>query len=156
MKPIQLNEEQIKVLLNGASMLVMPIDNNRISIMIDNEHDTLSSAYKFQCNYCKGKDPKCTDCYGNGYIWDIDCESKEEFILKYSPLQTGEKYFVQEDFIVKFKCIDVEIKRVQDIQVNDILSIQTEMWTFNKWLEKQGINYKENPYIFLAKVEVIQ
>ena len=166
MKPTQLNKEQINALLNGASMLVMSIPEN-----LQELKPTIRQI--------------------------------KSFISMFSPLQMGEEYFVQEEFMysevvniiryridadnnlrddltyeelmdyktinwkdasqmqehqsrLKFKCIEIEVKRVQDINVNNIPYIQTKMWAFDKWLEKQGINYKENPYIFLAKVEVIK
>ena len=95
-KPIELTQSQIKALQSGATMFLFTIDNENISIDLRN-HDVFLSAYKFECSYCKGKDSQCTDCYGKGYIWDLDCESKEEFIAKYSPIQKGDKdIFIQE------------------------------------------------------------
>ena len=98
MKSIELTQSQIKALQSGATMFLFTIDNENISIDSRNP-DVFLSAYKFECSYCKGKDSQCTDCYGKGYIWDLDCESKEEFIAKYSPIQKGDKdIFVQEEF----------------------------------------------------------
>lgn len=97
-KGIELTPSQIKALQSGATMFLFPIDINKISINLNEENGLyFNSAYKFECSYCKGKDSQCTDCYGKGYIWDLDCESKEEFIAKYSPIQKGDKdIFVQE------------------------------------------------------------
>lgn len=97
-KPIELTQSQIKALQSGATMFLLPIDINKISINLNEENGLyFNSAYKFECSYCKGKDSQCTDCYGKGYIWDLDCESKEEFIAKYSPIQKGDKdIFIQE------------------------------------------------------------
>lgn len=97
-KGIELIPSQIKALQSGATMFLFPIDINKISINLNEENGLyFNSAYKFECSYCKGKDSQCTDCYGKGYIWDLDCESKEEFIAKYSPIQKGDKdIFVQE------------------------------------------------------------
>lgn len=98
MKSIELTQSQIKALQSGATMFLFTIDNENISIDSRNP-DVFLSAYKFECSYCKGKDSQCTDCYGKGYIWDLDCESKEEFIAKYSPIQKNDKdIFVQEEF----------------------------------------------------------
>lgn len=98
MKSIELTQSQIKALQSGATMFLFTIDNENISIDSRNP-DVFLSAYKFECSYCKGKDSQCTDCYGKGYSWDLDCESKEEFIAKYSPIQKGDKdIFVQEEF----------------------------------------------------------
>ena len=100
MKSIELTQSQIKALQSGATMFLLPIDINKISINLNEENGLyFNSAYKFECNYCKGKDSQCTDCYGKGYIWDLDCESKEEFIAKYSPINKGDKdIFVKEEF----------------------------------------------------------
>ena len=97
-KPIELTQSQIKALQSGATMFLLPIDINKISINLNEENGLyFNSAYKFECSYCKGKDSQCTDCYGKGYIWDLDCESKEEFIAKYSPIKKGDKdIFIQE------------------------------------------------------------
>lgn len=97
-KGIELTQSQIKAKVAGATMFLFPIDINKISINLNEENGLyFNSAYKFECSYCKGKDSQCTDCYGKGYIWDLDCESKEEFIAKYSPIQKGDKdIFVQE------------------------------------------------------------
>lgn len=98
MKSIELTPIQIKAKEAGATMFLFTIDNENISIDSRNP-DVFLSAYKFECSYCKGKDSQCTDCYGKGYRWDLDCESKEEFIAKYSPIQKGDKdIFVQEEF----------------------------------------------------------
>lgn len=98
MKSIELTQSQIKAKEAGATMFLFTIDNENISIDSRNP-DVFLSAYKFECSYCKGKDSQCTDCYGKGYRWDLDCESKEEFIAKYSPIQKGDKgIFVQEEF----------------------------------------------------------
>ena len=98
MKSIELTPIQIKAKEAGATMFLFTIDNENISIDSRNP-DVFLSAYKFECSYCKGKDSKCTDCYGKGYRWDLDCESEEEFIAKYSPIQKGDKdIFVQEEF----------------------------------------------------------
>ena len=95
-KPIELTQSQIKAKEAGATMFLFTIDNENISIDSRNP-DVFLSAYKFECSYCKGKDSQCTDCYGKGYRWDLDCESKEEFILKYSPIKKGDKdIFIQE------------------------------------------------------------
>ncbi len=61
MKPIQLNEEQIKALLDGGSMLVMPITKN-----LQELKPTIRQI--------------------------------KSFISMFSPLQTGEEYFVQEEW----------------------------------------------------------
>ena len=96
MPSIILTPIQIKAKEAGATMFLFTIDNENISIDSRNP-DVFLSAYKFECSYCKGKDSQCTDCYGKGYRWDLDCESKEEFIAKYSPIQKGDKdIFVQE------------------------------------------------------------
>ena len=99
-KGIELTQTQIKAYEDVATMFMFPIDTNKISINLNEENELyFNSAYKFECSYCKGKDSQCTDCYGKGYIWDLDCESKEEFIAKYSPIQKGDKdIFVQENF----------------------------------------------------------
>lgn len=97
-KSIELTQTQIKAYENGSTIFLFTIDNENISIDSRNP-DVFLSAYKFECSYCKGKDSQCTDCYGKGYSWDLDCESKEEFIAKYSPIQKGDKdIFVQEEF----------------------------------------------------------
>ncbi len=142
MKPTQLNKEQINALLNGASMLVMSIPEN-----LQELKPTIRQI--------------------------------KSFISMFSPLQMGEEYFVQEEFMysevvniiryridadnnlrddltyeelmdyktinwkdasqmqehqsrLKFKCIEIEVKRVQDINVNNIPYIQTKMWAFDK------------------------
>lgn len=102
MPSIILTQSQIKAKVAGATMFLFPININKISINLNEENGLyFNSAYKFECSYCKGKDSQCTDCYGKGYIWDLDCESKEEFIAKYSPIQKGDKdIFVQEEFRV--------------------------------------------------------
>ena len=98
MKSIELTQTQIKAYENGSTIFLFTIDNENISIDSRNP-DVFLSAYKFECSYCKGKDSQCTDCYGKGYRWDLDCESKEEFIAKYSHIQKGDKdIFVQEEF----------------------------------------------------------
>lgn len=99
-KGIELTPIQIKAKEAGATMFLFPIDINKISINLNEENGLyFNSAYKFECSYCKGKDSQCTDCYGKGYRWDLDCESKEEFIAKYSPIQKCDKdIFVQEEF----------------------------------------------------------
>lgn len=96
MKSIILTPIQIKAKEAGATMFLFTIDNENISIDSINP-DVFLLAYKFECSYCKGKYSQCTDCYGEGYRWDLDCESKEEFIAKYSPIKKGDKdIFIQE------------------------------------------------------------
>ena len=97
---IQSTKQTIDALLNGASMFIVPIYDKNISIQSD-ESEFLHSAYNFECDWCKGKDTNCTDCHGFGRRWDIDCESKQEFISNYSKLQIGDEFFIREDFIEK-------------------------------------------------------
>lgn len=94
---IELPKQTIDTLLNGASMIIVPIEDKNISIQLD-EGEFIQSAYNFECDWCKGNDANCTDCYGLGRRWDIDCESKKEFVDKYYPLQKGDEFFIQEEF----------------------------------------------------------
>ena len=99
MKNIQLPQITLDRLLNlevgESGYIIMPIDTKGISFNNQDENFTIVKA--FDCVWCKGKDPNCTDCYGTGKIWDIDCESKDEFVNKYSPLQQGDEFYVGEN-----------------------------------------------------------
>jgi hypothetical protein len=177
-----INEHQIKALLNGASMLVIPI-----------ELDT--SRYRF-------------DCLDDDYDEILKCifydKKDDDFLVIECPLQIGQTYFVQEDVFRSLMCggveqlgikpcdvivkdidkqfmqehqsripslipLEIEVKRVQDINWEEITNIMKAVCTcedneenrcyfghdghFRNWLEKQGISYKENPYIFTIKVK---
>lgn len=213
-KPIQLNEHQIKALLNGASMLVVPIEKPTSAIIEIGEiviwdgwklvmsgymPETHSKKYKFI--------PLERGMAFTEYENFID---KVERIGKI-PLQIGQEYFVQEEFCFKtfnnfkwiifqdeqwkryedkdFKVTDkiqdssqmqehqsripslipleIEVKRVYDIQDYEISNILGEEYT--KWISgllmqnarfyesynKQYPNqpYEENPYVFIIKVK---
>lgn len=208
---IQLNQEQIEAYRNGATMFVVPIDRKDISI--SSKEEDFQSSRKFLCEYCGGRTPACGECYGEGWNWDLDCESEEEFISKYSPLQKGDEFFIQEDwnycsiysghYIYKasfsknyhskklvdrmkwqdasqmqehqsrFKdvCLDVEIKRVQDLEFESILDLGFPYekvdedglivyewiadWFDSQYEEKQ-IEYEDNPYVFAIRVQGIK
>lgn len=151
MKPIQLNYDLPK----GATAFIKLVNNDKISIQAD--EDTFHSAYKFTCDWCKGNDPTCTDCYGTGFIWDLDCESKEEFIKKYSLLQAGDKFFIQEEFNpnmfphmeylpasqmtyeqsrTKGTVISVECKRVKDLTSEEICKVCN--WAYNEYTKTES------------------
>ena len=145
-KPIELTQSQIKALQSGATMFLLPIDINKISINLNEENGLyFNSAYKFECSYCKGKDSQCTDCYGKGYIWDLDCESKEEFIAKYSPIQKGNKdIFVKEEFQLN----GYDFWNV--IYKNTCLNIPTPF----KWIPASQMTKEQSRYSFSECIDV--
>ncbi len=144
MKSIELTQSQIKALQPGATMFLFTIDNENISIDSRNP-DVFLSAYKFECSYCKGKDSQCTDCYGKGYKWDLDCESKEEFIAKYSPIQKGDKdIFVQEEFQLN----GYDFWNV--IYKNTCLNIPTPF----KWIPASQMTKEQSRYSFSECIDV--
>ena len=145
-KGIELTQSQIKALQSGATMFLLPIDINKISINLNEENGLyFNSAYKFECSYCKGKDSQCTDCYGKGYIWDLDCESKEEFIAKYSPINKGDKdIFVKEEFQLN----GYDFWNV--IYKNTCLNIPTPF----KWIPASQMTKKQSRYSFNECIDV--
>ena len=159
-KGIELTPAQIKALQSGATMFLLPIDINKISINLNEENGLyFNSAYKFECSYCKGKDSQCTDCYGKGYIWDLDCESKEEFIAKYSPIKKGDKdIFVQEEFTTDSD---------EEYGINDELVYysDTEDYLFgthednpqkyrNQWLPASQMTKEQSRYSFNECIDI--
>ena len=146
MKSIELTQSQIKALQSGATMFLLPIDINKISINLNEENGLyFNSAYKFECSYCKGKDSQCTDCYGKGYIWDLDCESKEEFIAKYSPINKGDKdIFVKEEFQLN----GYDFWNV--IYKNTCLNIPTPF----KWIPASQMTKEQSRYSFSECIDV--
>ena len=146
MKSIELTPSQIKALQSSATMFLFPIDINKISINLNEENGLyFNSAYKFECSYCKGKDSQCTDCYGKGYIWDLDCESKEEFIAKYSPINKGDKdIFVKEEFQLN----GYDFWNV--IYKNTCLNIPTPF----KWITASQMTKEQSRYSFKECIAV--
>lgn len=148
---IQFNQQQMKAYQEGATMFIFPIQED---IFI---HDgTVTFDNKAHC-------------------W-----SKSDYIKAFSPLLIGDKFFIQEDFQMivdgvcsievsadkmkaedaRFKdvCLNVEIKRVQDLDLLDVigLGISKDWSTFStiEWIEKYyNIKYKDNPYVFLYTVK---
>lgn len=152
MNPTQLNKHQTDAVLAGSTKLFVPIDTSVHSINITDR--TFESARNFPCD-CGGVFPiaGCTDCYNKGVIFDLDCECEEEFILKYSPYQPKEQYFVQEEFTneinviyrlggpygigwwtsanqmtedqsrIKFTVADVEVKPVQELELRQMVAM---------------------------------
>lgn len=145
-KSIELTQSQIKALQSGATMFLFTIDNENISIDSRNP-DVFLSAYKFECIYCKSKYSQCIECYGKGYIWDLDCKSKEEFIAKYSPLQKGDKdIFVQEDFRFN-ECGDYEYKTGLNTKVTSHLNI-------NQWQPASKMTKEQSRYSFNECIDI--
>ena len=156
---IQFNQQQIKAYQEGATMFIFPIQED---IFI---HDgTVTFDNKAHC-------------------W-----SKSDYIKAFSPLLFGGKFFIQEDFQMivdgvcsvevsadkmkaedaRFKdvCLNVAIKRLQDITIPEWEKIQEYKMNQNishkkavffenirEWTSEQNINYKDNPYIFLYTVK---
>jgi len=129
-----ITDKLIDLKVGESKHIIIPINNQEINI---HDRDTnWHSAKCFECPWCKGKDPYCPDCYGTGKIWDIDCESKDEFISKYSLMQQGDKFYIGEKFndgatdtsIISAnqimpdqsrfhgECLSVDIIRVGDLQ----------------------------------------
>ena len=145
-------------------MFIFPIDNENISIDSRNP-DVFLSAYKFECSYCKGKDSQCTDCYGKWYILDLDCESKEEFIAKYSPIQKGDKdIFVQEDFRFN-EYGDYEYKTGLNTKVTSHLNInqwkpaskmtkEQSRYSFNEWIDVIVVRVKDITYEQISDIQI--
>ena len=150
MKSIELTQSQIKAKEAGATMFLFTIDNENISIDSRNP-DVFLSAYKFECSYCKGKDSQCTDCYGKGYIWDLDCESKEEFIAKYSTIQKGDKdIFVQEEFWQYEN--DILYKSNSDEEM--LLNGDYEPTSSFKWIPASQMTKEQSRYSFNECIDV--
>ena len=149
MKQITPNSQTLEAITkHGATSMLWVIDEKH-SIKKD---DGFLSAREFVCDTCKGKGDMCTDCYGTGKSYDLDCESEEEFIKKYSPLQVGDEFEIVEEIdcngdctmglpclycgssgqgigkgIVthfKGKTLSVEVKRVQDLTIADIYNLK--------------------------------
>lgn len=153
MKSIELTQSQIKAKQAGATMFLFTIDNENISIDSRNP-DVFLSAYKFECSYCKGKDSQCTDCYGKGYRWDLDCESKEEFIAKYSPIQKGDKdIFVQEEFWQYEN--DILYKSNSDLDEEMLLNGDYEPTSSFIWSNASKMTKEQSRYSFNECIDVI-
>lgn len=172
MKAIQINQQQVKAYKNGATMFIIPITDKNISIQLD-KGEFIQSAYSFECDWCKGKDANCTDCYGLGRRWDIDCESKKEFVAKYSPLQIDDEFFLEYteyaepfnfcngnkiDFKLLDVCLDVEVKRIQNITLDECEKV-CGYKDYRSCYNLLNVNYKgvyiacDNPYVFLITVK---
>ena len=152
MKSIELTQSQIKAKQAGATMFLFTIDNENISIDSRNP-DVFLSAYKFECSYCKGKDSQCTDCYGKGYRWDLDCESKEEFIAKYSPIQKGDKdIFVQEEFWQYEN--DILYKSNSDTDEEMLLNGDDEPTSSFIWSNASKMTKEQSRYSFSECIDV--
>ncbi len=173
-KGIELSKESYNALLNGASKFIIPITDENICISQTGSPNYIFwTAYNFECNNCKGKDPQCTDCYGKGKVQDLDCESEEEFIKKYSSLQVEDE-FEQSRF--KGEITRVEVKKIQDLGFVDYhmfgmkwgpgcawFNTDTvftdgeyeyyDLECFKDWLEKQNVDYNQNPYVFLYTIK---
>ena len=102
MNKLQVTKAQVATIEAGATMLMIPIDRTVHSIDMT---DGLKSARNFKCLECENSRARrepCSDCYNKGYVYDLDCESENEFIGKYAPVQIGDKnVFIQEDFHLK-------------------------------------------------------
>lgn len=175
MIPIELNKYQINSLNDDSTMLWFPIyediyqHENTITfdkgtqcwfsslyiesyspLQIGQEY-IAQTAKEFECAWCKGKDPQCTDCYGTGKVWDIDIE-------------------------IEFIPTDIQVKRVQDLEAVEIKDLgvkpimdyndrcpETGMpcsdyySAYKLWYNKQYPEqpYETNPYGFLVAIERI-
>ena len=152
MKPLNLPKESKEALLNGASMFLIPCEatlKQLFNCLIDFIFSTLGEDYdikkispyqigdevyfetakEFICDYCKGKNSNCTDCYGTGRVFDVDKQYKAT---------------------IK----DVKVVRLHDLNTQDVVSIMSNPNMFlEDWYNKQYGNYEENPYVFLYEVE---
>ncbi|WP_428739453.1 hypothetical protein [Sulfurimonas sp.] len=169
-QPLQLNKHRIQALLNGASMLIMPIELPRGYSTTGNIYDNLLEIYPSDYPM---------------YIYGLKL-----------PLQIGQTYFVQEEFIEEGDAIyyklthktnefgdswepasqmqehqsripsliplEIEGKRVHDISEEELLLIIggkakalaiMAKFSYEDWLGKQKINHKENPCVFTIKVK---
>lgn len=77
MKPFEPNKEQLEAIINGATMLWIPVNNNVFDIDIQSNG---------MISY---------EEHGDEYIVFAN-ETVEDFIYNHSPLQPNEQYFIQE------------------------------------------------------------
>jgi hypothetical protein len=179
MKNLQITRQTAKTLSDGATMLLMPIDKDITKI----ENGRIE---------WNGRDEN---------VWHQEIEP---FITCFLPIQAGDEFYCQEDFIAcnqpntfwykadnrpnnneffwqpasemteqqsrfKFKCVDVEIKRVQDLINDEIfavgLNVDSKYWNdecsdisssgewLNNWLNDQHGSdfYESNPFVALIK-----
>lgn len=132
MKPIKLPPQTIKAILDGATKIVLPIDDEEIKNIVKSDNKKI-------------------------LFYDIESDGLnewtiEDFIKQYCPIQPNEEYYVAEEFVqgttqvfyrsldengmdmdkcwqsadqmqphqsrCKFKVTNVEVKRVKDININ--------------------------------------
>lgn len=60
---------------------------------------------------------------------------------------------------IKHPITDIQIKKVQELSVQEKQNIcileRNEVISFSDWIKKQDINYDDNPYVFLVKVDLV-
>ena len=145
MKSLNIPKESQDALLNGASMFIIPLSSGQQNFeeyLIDpidiiskykiGDEVYFETAKEFICDYCKGKNSNCTDCYGTGKVLDVDKQFK------------------------------ATIKDVKVVRLHDLFSIGASAllgaWSkteedLKDWYNKQYGNYEENPYVFLYEVK---
>lgn len=161
---IEFNQQQIEAYKNGATMFSFPIEED---IFV---HDTtVTFDNKTQCwfvsNYIKEFSSLQKDdeffiqedfCYIKGItttpIYKAEIQDEKDIRFEdASQMQEHQSRF-------KDVCLNVEIKRVQDLDLLDVigLGISKDWPTFStiEWIEKYyNIKYKDNPYVFLYTVK---
>ena len=91
---------------------------------------------------------------------DEDLKYVHTLIIESSPLQVGEQYFCITDTHCIFTVTDVEVKQVQDLDIEDAFALgiscpaETEVmsWHDNQYPEQP---YSTNPLGFLISIERI-
>lgn len=83
----------------------------------------------------------------------VPCDGAENNLAKWQDADKMQEHQARFKDVV----LDAEVKRVQDICSSTAIKIHNIIirpkYHLEYWLEKQGINYDENPYVFLYTVK---
>lgn len=166
MKGIVFNEQQLEARNSGSKMFLVPITHlNALAALQEYEDGEYRSEEKeffeeiirFYAPIQKGDEffikKSCNDC---NYLHGEYCEAIQD------DADTEEGCELHTNILIDV-VLDVEVKRVQDLNLlearlitaNTCFGLSDNNW-FNNQYEKQGINYDENPYVFLYTIRGIE
>ena len=168
-----MTKETKEALLNGASIFIEPFNKDitekyngnpyYINYLVEdfskyqiNDEIYFETAKEFICDWCKGKDPSCTDCYGTGKIWDIDKEYKATIkSIKVVKVQDIDDDRTMDNINPDNWQYPSSANYLYDDYTNNIIEeiANKRFTTFIDWYNKQYSNYEDNPYVFLYEVE---
>lgn len=187
---IQLPKETIKGLVNGATKFIIPIDkdinieetrgdmlsytthikgvktswsNDYIEAFIKEFSPLQISDIHFVQEKFIYSEIANSICYKNVADENLrdDLTDLELFDYQSVSWKDASQMTYEQSRLKDLVVVDVEIKRVQDLNVGEIVKVygcdrflyQDRIDEFIEWYNKQYNNYNENPYVFIVAIE---